>query len=196
MRVCCFGTLASRLRNSRTCIAAIHRRLVTGQFELEADHLGRESSSPFIRDARFSSGGFDASDWLKLNSEELNTRRCLGHRRPRVGNWTPQFEIHFAKRRYHCHEWTSGCVESSHGWTVKGEKLPAKRKRPAPPSQVIDTVGAGDAFTAAMVVMHLEGQPLRECARFANHYAARVCEHRGATPKIDRREVELAAFGK
>ena len=47
------------------------------------------------------------------------------------------------------------------------------------PANVIDTVGAGDAFTAAMVCLHLEGRPLRECARFANHYAARVCEHRG-----------------
>jgi fructokinase len=46
-----------------------------------------------------------------------------------------------------------------------------------------------------MVCLHLEGRPLRECARFANHYAARVCEHQGATPTIDRAEVERAAFG-
>jgi fructokinase len=66
---------------------------------------------------------------------------------------------------------------------------------PGVPARVVDTVGAGDAFTAAMVCLHLEGQPLCECARFANHYAARVCEHRGATPRIDRAEVEMAAFG-
>lgn len=66
---------------------------------------------------------------------------------------------------------------------------------PGVPARVVDTVGAGDAFTAAMVCLHLEGRPLRECARFANHYAARVCEHRGATPRIDRVEVERAAFG-
>jgi fructokinase len=63
------------------------------------------------------------------------------------------------------------------------------------PAAVVDPVGAGDAFTAAMVCLHLEGRPLRECARFANHYAARVCEHRGATPRIARAEVERAAFG-
>jgi fructokinase len=55
---------------------------------------------------------------------------------------------------------------------------------------VVDTVGAGDAFTAAMVCLHLEGKPLRDSARFASAYAARVCEHVGATPVIDR-----AAFG-
>jgi fructokinase len=65
----------------------------------------------------------------------------------------------------------------------------------APHSRVVDTVGAGDAFTAAMVCLHLEGRPLRECARFANHYAARVCEHQGATPRITRAEVERAALG-
>ena len=57
---------------------------------------------------------------------------------------------------------------------------------PSVPANVVNTVGAGDAFTAAMVCLHLEGRPLRDCARFANHYAARVCEHQGATPQIQR----------
>ena len=66
---------------------------------------------------------------------------------------------------------------------------------PGVPANVVDTVGAGDAFTAAMVCLHLEGRSLRDCARFANHYAARVCEFQGATPRIDRAEIERAAFG-
>jgi fructokinase len=66
---------------------------------------------------------------------------------------------------------------------------------PAVPADVVDTVGAGDAFTAAMVCLHLEGRPLRDCARFANHYAARVCEQPGGTPRVDRGQVERAVFG-
>ncbi|MFO0797972.1 MAG: carbohydrate kinase [Gemmataceae bacterium] len=66
---------------------------------------------------------------------------------------------------------------------------------PAPLVKIADTVGAGDAFTAAMVCLQLEGKPLRESLRFALQYAARVCEHRGATPRIDRAEVERAALG-
>jgi len=68
-------------------------------------------------------------------------------------------------------------------------------KLPAVPATVVDTVGAGDAFTAAMVCLHLEGKPLQDGAKFANHYAARVCEHQGGTPRIDRSQVERKAFG-
>lgn len=78
------------------------------------------------------------------------------------------------------------CVESYQEASVDEPGVPAK---------VVDTVGAGDAFTAAMVCLHLEGRPLSECARFAVHYAASVCERPGGTPRIDRRDVERAAFG-
>jgi fructokinase len=55
---------------------------------------------------------------------------------------------------------------------------------------VIDTVGAGDAFTAGLLCATLEGRPVREAARFANRLAARVAASRGGTPRIDRREIE------
>jgi fructokinase len=56
--------------------------------------------------------------------------------------------------------------------------------------QVADTVGAGDAFTAALLTQHLEGKPLREAARFANAYAAAVASKPGGTPQVERAEVE------
>ncbi len=60
---------------------------------------------------------------------------------------------------------------------------------PGVSANVVDTIGAGDAFTAAMVCLTLEGKPLAECARFAVRYAARVCEYAGGTPRIDRGEI-------
>jgi sugar/nucleoside kinase (ribokinase family) len=57
---------------------------------------------------------------------------------------------------------------------------------------VADTVGAGDAFLAAFLCSHLEGRPLKTTMRFALHYAGRVCSLRGATPRIDRDEIEIA----
>lgn len=61
------------------------------------------------------------------------------------------------------------------------------------PVRVVDTVGAGDAFTAAIMCMIVERRTMEDQLRFAVHYAARVCEQPGGTPKIDRAEVERAA---
>ena len=62
--------------------------------------------------------------------------------------------------------------------------------------KVVDTLGAGDAFTAAVLCLSIEGRPLVEQLRFAVHYSARVCEQVGGTPLVDRREVESAAFSR
>lgn len=51
---------------------------------------------------------------------------------------------------------------------------------PGIPAAVVDTVGAGDAFTAALVVGLLEGKSLDEINESANRRAAEVCGHAGA----------------
>ncbi len=73
-------------------------------------------------------------------------------------------------------------------WLTLGERGAEWRSRgvverqPASPAAVVDTVGAGDAFAAAMTVKTLAGVAPRECLRFACEYAARTCEHAGAIP--------------
>jgi fructokinase len=49
---------------------------------------------------------------------------------------------------------------------------------------VVDTVGAGDAFTAMVVVGLLSGLPTETINERANDIAAFVCTQSGATPKI------------
>ena len=122
-----------------------------------------------------------AADWLKANDDEFVT----------VANVFGMTAMDLV--RWH---WK----EAESVWLITGGAEGVEWFAPAGggrcdsvPARVVDTVGAGDAFTAAMVCLHLEGRPLRECARFANHYAARVCEQPGGTPRIDRREVERAA---
>jgi fructokinase len=54
----------------------------------------------------------------------------------------------------------------------------------APPTVVADTVGAGDAFTATLLIGILAGRALDEVSRRANAVAAYVCSQPGATPPI------------
>jgi fructokinase len=54
----------------------------------------------------------------------------------------------------------------------------------AQPVQVVDTVGAGDAFTAALVVGLLHQQDLDEVHAFAADVARYVCSCAGATPSL------------
>ncbi|MDA9371485.1 carbohydrate kinase [Porticoccaceae bacterium] len=55
---------------------------------------------------------------------------------------------------------------------------------PSVPTTVTDTVGAGDAFTAALMIGLLNEQPLKEIAHFATGVSSYVCSQRGATPSL------------
>lgn len=57
---------------------------------------------------------------------------------------------------------------------------------PAPDTIAEDTVGAGDAFTAALIVGLLQGGSLAEINRHANAVASYVCSQHGATPALPR----------
>jgi len=50
--------------------------------------------------------------------------------------------------------------------------------------EVVDTVGAGDAFTAALAMGLFRGQDLDEINERANRIAAYVCTQKGATPEM------------
>ncbi|NQT67821.1 MAG: carbohydrate kinase [Actinobacteria bacterium] len=50
---------------------------------------------------------------------------------------------------------------------------------------IVDTVGAGDAFLAALVVKYLEGKSLKEMSEAANKIGSWVASQFGATPLIN-----------
>ena len=56
--------------------------------------------------------------------------------------------------------------------------------QPGLPVEVQDTVGAGDAFTAALTVGLLQGMALEVVNRLANEVARHVCSCAGATPPL------------
>lgn len=185
----CFGTLAQRSETSRATVQRIlsDARSEPGEratrildINLRLSYFNREQVIwSLLR-----------SDIVKLNGEEL---RVLA----RLFGWRGTGPHELAKELFDFSAAETRLVVVTRGgegcdlYPRQGDPL----HEPTPAARVADTVGAGDAFTAAMACLHLEGKPLQACARFAAHYAARVCEHQGATPRIDRAGVERAAFG-
>ena len=175
-RAVCFGTLAARAGQSRQSIeryvsprsAGVDPQLIVYDVNLRSAII-----PPFVN------WGIGNADWLKVNAAELE----------RIGNWCG--DIAATVRDTFCETQLVIVTRGEGGCVVIGgiDSL----DEPGVPANVVDTVGAGDAFTAAMVCLHLEGRPLRDCARFANYYAARVCEQPGGTPRVSRAEVERTA---
>jgi fructokinase len=67
------------------------------------------------------------------------------------------------------------------GATLLGE--PGERSDlPAQPAKIVDTVGAGDAYTAALAIGLLDGAPIEKINAWGNQVAAYVCSQPGGTP--------------
>jgi fructokinase len=56
-------------------------------------------------------------------------------------------------------------------------------EQPGEPATVVDTVGAGDSFTASMTLGLLEGKEYPQILKDACRLAAGVCSHAGAVPE-------------
>ena len=166
-----YGTLGQRSAASRSAIRAFVAGIAMRVFDV---NLRQHFHSPEVIDA-----SLRLATMVKVSDEEWpSVASSLKLVRPaELGSRGEAIRSIIVSR---------GAHGMSHYANQTGEDFDL----PGHPAKLIDTVGAGDAFTAAMVCLQLEGKPLRECARFANRYAARVCEHRGATPRIDRREIE------
>jgi fructokinase len=64
---------------------------------------------------------------------------------------------------------------------------------PGTPVDVVDAVGAGDAFTAALITARLEGWPLEAAGRFANAVGGLVASRAGAMPSLQQELAQLLA---
>jgi fructokinase len=171
----CFGTLVQREPAAQEAVGRALRvaanALVVYDVNLRQNFYTREVVESSLRVCR----------WVKLNDEELAVLRPLLQLRGK----TEAVTLRDLRRRYGVE---LACVTRG----ARGCLLQTDDEEvvvPGVPVAVVDTVGAGDAFTAGLLAAVLEGRGMEEAAAFANRLAARVAASPGGTPDIRREEL-------
>lgn len=168
--VVCFGSLAQRSSVSRRSIrrflaAAGPRCLRIFDANLRQDYYDRDVID----------GSLASSDVLKLNDEELPVLAGL------LGvPASPSAALDEIIRRYSLR--LVVLTKGPAGSVLRSAE--AESVLPGDQVQVADTVGAGDAFTAAIAVGLSLGRDLQTMHRYAARLAAYVCTQAGATPAV------------
>ncbi len=173
----CFGTLAQRSEVSRE---TIYQALSATKWEclrvydvnLRQDYYRPE----WIRQS------LDLASAVKLNEHEAAVLGAILE----IGSPETEDEnrlAEFAQRVCEIHRLRLACITRGERGcvVVAGEETAIV---PGQPVQVSDSVGAGDAFTAALVTTQLSGWSLKESAAFANAVGGLVATHQGAMPPL------------
>lgn len=167
----CFGTLARRSPVSRATI----ERFLDGTRE-ECLRVFDVNLRQDYFDAELLRSGLDRCGILKLNDEELPVvGKLLGFPSPEreaVEGLMEEFDLDLV-----------ALTRGENGAALFGRTGSVERPA-APPGEVVSTVGAGDAFTAAVVMGLLRGEAPGAICEKANRLAAYVCSQAGAMPEI------------
>jgi len=172
----CFGSLAQRAAGSRQAIRRFLGAVRRGCLRIFDINL-RQSwySRQIVHES------LELCDVLKLNDSELPVVAQL-LRLPEQEESTVR-EL-MSRYRLHVVALTRGGNGSR--LYVGGELS----DHPGCPTRVLDTVGAGDAFTAALAMGLLRGDAPARINERANRLASYVCSQAGATPQIPGNVIE------
>jgi fructokinase len=166
----CFGTLAQRSETSRETI----RRFLTSNGSSRLRILDVNLRRPFFDD-RVVLDSLRLADSVKLNDEELPMVAAMaglvGSGRDLMEGLWERFRLRFV-----------AVTRGAGGAMILGDD--GIVECPGTPVVVKDTVGAGVAFTAALVMGWLRGRRLDEICRHACRIAAFVCTQAGGAPEL------------
>jgi fructokinase len=164
----CFGSLAQRHPVARSTIRRILETAPAGALRIFDINLRQHFHSPALVEE-----SLRLTNVLKLNEHEL----------PQVAQWLnlpgsateqlKQLAARYSLKAVALTQGSQGSMLWAHGTIVQ---------RPAAQIQVVDTVGAGDSYTAALAIGLLAGHALERILERAHQVAEYVCSQPGATP--------------
>ncbi len=166
----CFGTLAQRSIVSRETIRAFLKSMPPESLRIFDVNL----RPPFVT-KQVILDMLQLADVLKLNNEELP---IISEMCSITGNETNILRQFLERYDLKLIALTKG---------KNGSRLLTPEydsNKPAKMIKVVDTVGAGDAFTAALVSGLLRNFPLEKIHEQAVNLAGYVCTQKGATPEL------------
>jgi fructokinase len=168
-----FGTLAQRCEPARGTIQALLAAVRPGalrilDINLRQNYFSREIIETSLRLANI----------VKFNDSELPVLADMLGLRGNVRRQIKQLARQHNQRLVCLTRGAAGSLLYSGGQWADDSSQPVAVK---------DTVGAGDAFTAALTVGVLDGKPLDAINRRANQVARYVCSCEGATPPLQER---------
>jgi fructokinase len=167
----CFGTLAQRSPEARETIQRAIRAvrpdcLVVYDVNLRQHFYHREWLETSLRASRI----------VKLNAEEvIEIDKLLGLESPDQGRFARSIQGRYGVDTVCITRGDRGCLLAGPDRIVDD---------PGTPVRVADAVGAGDAFTAALIFARLRAWPLQAQASFANAVGALVASRPGAMPVL------------
>lgn len=173
-----FGTLAQRNSRSRASIRAFLNRMTQGSLRVFDINLRQNFySEALIRES------LEYTNILKLNDDELSVLAPFFGLNSE-GDFSALSEAFFQKIFAEFPGLSRAVLTCGANGSLAGTRE-GERSRIVgnPDTRVVDTVGAGDAFTATFTVAILDGKPLHEAHKLAAERAALVCSRPGAMPE-------------
>lgn len=180
----CFGTLAQRSKISAQSIANLLDSTSKQCLRVFDVNLRQDFYSAEVLNA-----GLLRANVLKLNREELpivlHSLNITPEESP-SNDLQDQVQLHQSNcqsliDRYNLH--TVALTLGSDGSMIYHDgRWDVKPGSPIDAAEVIDTVGAGDSFSAALIMGLLHGEDLPKIHQRAARIAAYVCTQRGAVP--------------
>jgi fructokinase len=158
------GSLAGRNAVSRAALSTLltrHQGMRFIDVNLRAPWWSPDSLTPLL----------EGADWVKLNEDEL---RSLNPGGQPLENAMREFSRRFALE-------TLIVTLGERGALVLSREQDFLPITPTSKVEVVDTVGAGDAFAAVVLMGIQKGWPLESILERAQQFASAIVGHRGAT---------------